>query len=229
MSDVLLRVENVRREFDGGRVQPLRGVNLTVCENDCLAILGPSGSGKTSLIHIMGGCDMPTCGRVLWRGKAVESQDDWRRLRATEIGIVFQEFLLLPALTAIENVEMALLANGLAAAARRKKSAELLERVGLKHRLHHLPNALSGGERQRVAIARSIANGPALLLADEPTGNLDSANAEMIAALLLDIQRTYGTALVMVTHDTALAARCTRQVTIRDGLIIDDDRTVRTA
>lgn len=121
MSDALLRVENVRREFDGGRVQPLRGVNLTVCENDCLAILGPSGSGKTSLIHIMGGCDVPTRGRVLWRGKTVESQDDWRRLRATEIGIVFQEFLLLPALTAIENVEMALLANGLGAAARRKK------------------------------------------------------------------------------------------------------------
>ena len=229
MSEALLRVENVHREFDGGRVQPLRGVNLTVWENDCLAILGKSGSGKSSLIHIMGGCDLPTSGQVLWRGSAVESQDAWRRLRATQIGIVFQEFLLLPALTAIENVEMALLANGMGATARRRRSEELLERVGLKDRFHHLPNALSGGERQRVAIARSIANDPVLLLADEPTGNLDSANADMIADLLLDIQRVHGTALVMVTHDPALADRCARRVTIRDGLIVDGELAARAA
>jgi putative ABC transport system ATP-binding protein len=222
MSEMLLRVENVRREFDGGRVKALRGVNLSIAAGDCLAILGKSGSGKSTLIHIMGGCDQPSSGTVYWRGRAIARQGEWRRLRATEIGIVFQEFLLLPALTALENVEMALLANGGGAAERRRRSAELLLQVGLQDRADHLPNALSGGERQRVAIARSIANRPHLLLADEPTGNLDSANAEMIADLLLDIQRTHGTTLVLVTHDENLALRCTRRAVIKDGIIAEE-------
>lgn len=222
MSEMLLRVENVRREFDGGRVKALRGVNLSVAAGDCLAILGKSGSGKSSLIHIMGGCDQPSNGTVYWRGRAIERQDEWRTLRATQIGIVFQEFLLLPALTALENVEMALLANKMKAAERRRRSTDLLVQVGLQDRFDHLPSALSGGERQRVAIARSIANRPSLLLADEPTGNLDSANAEMIADLLLDIQRTQGTALVLVTHDESLAARCARRMVIKDGVIQED-------
>ena len=189
MSEALLRVENVHREFDGGRVRPLRGVNLTVWENACLAILGKSGSGKSSLIHIMGGCDLPTSGQVLWRGSAVQSQDAWRRLRATQIGIVFQEFLLLPALTAIENVEMALLANGMGATARRRRSEALLERVGLKDRFHHLPNALSGGERQRVAIARALVRDPAAYLMDDPISALDARLREETRVELKRIQR----------------------------------------
>lgn len=221
----LIRVENVSRIFEDGGVVALRDVSLSICFRDCVAILGKSGSGKSSLIHILGGCDSPTSGGVYWRGELVRDQEEWRRLRATEIGIIFQEFHLLPALTSIENVEMALMGKGLSSQARRNRSAELLERVGLATRLHHLPTALSGGERQRVAIARSIANQPALLLADEPTGNLDSANAVSIMDLLLEIQKTHGTALVIVTHDESLAERCTRRVLIKDGLIVDDRLT----
>jgi putative ABC transport system ATP-binding protein len=221
----LIRIENVTRVFEDGGVVALRGVSLSIHAEDCVAILGKSGSGKSSLIHIMGGCDSPTSGKVYWRGEPVSDQQRWRLLRATEIGIIFQEFHLLPALTAIENVEMALMGKGVSSNERRRRSAQLLERVGLAARMDHLPGALSGGERQRVAIARSIANNPSLLLADEPTGNLDSANAAMILDLLLDIQQTHGTALVLVTHDESLAARCLRRVTIKDGLIMDDRLT----
>jgi ABC-type lipoprotein export system ATPase subunit len=218
----LIRIENVTRAFEGGAVVALRNVSLSIHSRDCLAILGKSGSGKSSLIHILGGCDSPTSGSVYWLEQPVRDQHRWRLLRATQIGIIFQEFHLLPALTAIENVEMALMGKGISSKERRRRSADLLERVGLEARMHHLPTALSGGERQRVAIARSIANEPSLLLADEPTGNLDSANAALIVDLLLEIQQTHGTALVMVTHDESLAARCLRRVTIKDGLIIGD-------
>jgi putative ABC transport system ATP-binding protein len=221
----LIRIENVTRVFENGAVAALRGVSLSIHAGDCVAIIGKSGSGKSSLIHIMGGCDSPTSGKVYWRGEPVRDQQRWRSLRATEIGIIFQEFHLLPALTAIENVEMALMGKGISSKERRRRSAELLERVGLAARVDHLPGALSGGERQRVAIARSIANNPSLLLADEPTGNLDSANATLIVDLLLEIQQTHGTALVLVTHDEGLAARCLRRVTIKDGLIMDDRLT----
>ncbi len=221
----LIQIENVTRVYDDGGVVALRGVSLSIHAGDCVAIIGKSGSGKSSVIHIMAGCDSPTSGNVYWRGEPVRDQQRWRMLRATEIGIIFQEFHLLPALTAIENVEMALMGKGISSNERRRRSAELLERVGLAARVDHLPSALSGGERQRVAIARSIANNPSLLLADEPTGNLDSANAALIVDLLLEIQRTHGTALVMVTHDESLAARCQRRVTIKDGLILDDRLT----
>ncbi len=221
----LIYVDNVTRSFDEGGVTALRGVSLGIYPGDCVAILGKSGSGKSSLIQIMGGCDTPTSGQVIWREEPVRDQQEWRALRASEIGIIFQEFLLLPALTAIENVEMALLGKGASAKERKARATQLLEMVGLGNRLRHLPSALSGGERQRVAIARSLANHPALLLADEPTGNLDSANAAAIVDLLLDLQKTQGTALVMVTHDESLAALCQRRVRIKDGLIIDDGLT----
>lgn len=221
----LIYVDNVTRAYDGGGVMALRGVSLGIFPGDCVAILGKSGSGKSSLIQIMGGCDTPTSGQVIWREEPVRDQGEWQVLRASEIGIIFQEFLLLPALTALENVEMALMGKGASAKERKAHATQLLEMVGLASRLRHLPSALSGGERQRVAIARSLANKPALLLADEPTGNLDSANAEAIVDLLLDLQRTQGTALVMVTHDEGLAARCRRRVRIKDGLIVDDGLT----
>jgi ABC-type lipoprotein export system ATPase subunit len=221
----LIRAENVSRIYSDGDVVALRDVNLAIPPGDCVAILGKSGSGKSSLMHILGGCDSPTSGVVYWREEPVRSQEAWRRLRANEIGIIFQEFLLLPALTAIENVEMALMGKGLSAQQRQSRSAELLERVGLGARRDHLPSALSGGERQRVAIARSIANAPELVLADEPTGNLDSANSAAIVELLLEIQRTHGTALVIITHDEAIARQCQRRVVIKDGAIVDDQRT----
>jgi putative ABC transport system ATP-binding protein len=188
----LIYVENITRSYENGAVVALRKVSLKIYAGDCVAILGKSGSGKSSLIQIMGGCDSPTSGTVFWREEPVRNQQEWRELRATEIGIIFQEFLLLSVLTAIENVEMALMGRGLSAKERNLRAAELLGMVGLGKRLHHLPSALSGGERQRVAIARSIANNPALILADEPTGNLDSANAAAIIDLLLEIQKTHG-------------------------------------
>jgi predicted ABC-type transport system involved in lysophospholipase L1 biosynthesis ATPase subunit len=218
----LVRLERVSRTFDDGAVVALRDVDLAIHAGDCVGVLGPSGSGKSSLIHLMGGCDMPTAGRIYWRGAVMTSIAAWSRVRGLEIGVVFQDYLLLPTLTALENVEMALMRRGLSASARRRRAAELLEQTGLKSRMGHLPFALSGGERQRVAIARSIANRPALLLADEPTGNLDSANARAIADLLFEIQSAEGAALVLVTHDGALAARCSRTVRIKDGAIVSD-------
>ena len=218
----LIRLENVSRTFDNGAVVALSDVRLSTYAKDCVAILGKSGSGKSTLIHILSGCDEATCGMVCWCDEPVRDQRMWRMLRATQIGIVFQEFHLLPTLTAMENVELALMEKGMSSRERKRRAAELLTRVGLETRMRHLPAALSGGERQRVAIARSIANKPALLLADEPTGNLDTANAASIMDLLLEIQQTHGTALVLATHDESLAVRCRRRVMIKDGRIVDD-------
>src|SRR5271165_1920213 len=218
----LIRLENVTRSFDGDAVVALRDVSFSTDARDCVAISGRSGSGKSTLIHILSGCDEATSGRVYWREEPVRAQRNWRLLRATQIGIIFQEFHLLPTLTAMENVELALMGKGITSRERTRRAAELLARVGLETRMRHLPAALSGGERQRVAIARSIANKPSLLLADEPTGNLDSANAASIMDLLLEIQQTHGAALVLATHDESLAMRCRRRVTLKDGRIIDD-------
>ena len=173
-SPALIALDSVSRIFDDGSVVALRGISMAVRRGEFVSIIGPSGSGKTSLIHIMAGFDLPSAGRVLWQGEAVSDRRAWTTLRRNKIGIVFQEFLLLPTLTAIENVEIAMSGTGLAAPERRKRAAALLDQVGLGDRARHLPFALSGGERQRVAIARSLANRPELLLSDEPTGNLDS-------------------------------------------------------
>ena len=218
----LLRLERVERGFDQGAVVALRGVDLKIWSGECVSVMGPSGSGKSSLVQIMAGCDAPTAGRVWWRGAAMTKLADWRAVRGVEIGVVFQDYLLLPTLTASENVEMALIGRGLPAGRRRRRAGELLERVGLEARLDHLPHALSGGERQRVAIARAIANAPMLLLADEPTGNLDSASAALVTDLLFELRRVEGAALVLVTHECTLAARCPRQIRIADGAIVGD-------
>jgi putative ABC transport system ATP-binding protein len=215
----LIRVEHVDRVYDDGAVTALRDINLIIRPNECAAIVGKSGSGKSSLIHIMSGCDAPTAGTVYWHDESIWRQEDWRRLRATRIGIVFQEFHLLPALTAAENVELALMGHCISAADRARRASSLLERVGLSDRARHLPTELSGGERQRVAIARSIANDPELILADEPTGNLDSANADAVVELLLNIRRDRGAALILVTHDESLAARCDWRIRLKDGAI----------
>jgi putative ABC transport system ATP-binding protein len=218
----LVTLDGVARVFDDGAIMALRSIDLAIPAGDCVAILGPSGSGKSSVVNLLSGIDRPTAGRVLWRDKPVTSRRAWARLRRSEIGIVFQEFHLLPTLTAAENVEMALIARGVPASKRQGLAKAALERVGLGARLKHLPHALSGGERQRVAIARSIVNAPNLLLADEPTGNLDSANAALVADLLFELQDGTGMTLVLVTHDENLAARCRRCVRISDGVIAED-------
>lgn len=218
----LIRLEAVSRVFDSGAVVALRQIDLRISHGECVAILGASGSGKSSIVNMLSGIDRPTSGRVYWKDHPVTSRKEWSALRANSIGIVFQEFHLLPTLTALENVEIALFGRGLSAQERRERASKSLERVGLSARQHHLPHALSGGERQRVAVARSLVNEPELILADEPTGNLDSANAAMVVDLLFELRRVGAAALVLVTHDEALARRCPRCIRVSDGEIIED-------
>jgi putative ABC transport system ATP-binding protein len=223
----LLRLEGVGRIFDGGLVVALQDIDLSIHSGEVIAVVGQSGSGKTSLINIIGGCESPTFGRIYWKGVLLQRFSAWAPIRGSEIGRVFQDFLLLPALTAIENVEMTMMAKGVPSAERRRRAARLLDKVGLGVRLHHLPSALSGGERQRVAIARAIANQPKLLLADEPTGNLDTKNAATVLDLLFEVQREHGMTFIVVTHDDSLAARCQRCIRMKDGRIVDDSRARR--
>jgi putative ABC transport system ATP-binding protein len=195
-------------------------VTLQIAAGDHLAIRGPSGCGKSTLLHMLGCVETPTSGTLLFRGDDVTKLSDRQRslLRLRQIGFVFQRFFLLPMLTAAENIELPQSESGVPKAEQRKRTRELLEYVGLAARADHRPSELSGGEMQRVAIARALANRPGLLLADEPTGELDRTTGEQIAALL-DRVNADGTALVIVTHDPALAERCTRVLTMRDGRI----------
>jgi len=201
-----------------GPVTAVADVTLRIAPGDHLAIRGPSGCGKSTLLHMLGCVETPTAGTLLFQGDDVTKLSDRQRslLRLRQIGFVFQRFFLLPMLTAAENIELPQSEADVPKAERRKRTRELLDYVGLAARADHRPSELSGGEMQRVAIARALANRPGLLLADEPTGELDHATGEQIAALL-DRVNADGTALVIVTHDPALAERCTRVLTMRDG------------
>ena len=209
-------------QLDGLAVPALRGVSLTVPAGDYAAIVGPSGSGKSTLMHLLGGLDRPTTGTLRIAGRSVTelSATELARLRNRTIGFVFQAFHLLPRTTAVDNVALPLVYGGARAGERRRRAAEMLDRVGLAHRLRHRPNQLSGGEQQRVAIARALVTGPSLLLADEPTGNLDSLSGQEVLALLQNLQRQFGTTVLMVTHDPKAAAVCDRILTMEDGRLI---------
>jgi putative ABC transport system ATP-binding protein len=204
-----------------GPVEALRDVSITVARGDYVAISGPSGCGKSTLLHVLGAVDTPSAGSLLFEGRPVDTlRDDERsRLRLTRIGFVFQRFYLLPMLTAFENVELVQSEAGRSPAQRRARTAELLDYVGLADRGGHRPSQLSGGEMQRVAVARALANAPALVLADEPTGELDDETGEQIAALFDRVNRD-GTALVIVTHNAALAARAKRRLQMRSGRLL---------
>jgi putative ABC transport system ATP-binding protein len=215
-----MALEHVGHAFDNGRIVALNDVNLTFGEGESVAVLGASGSGKTTLILVMCGIRIPTTGVLRWKGESVTTLRQWTDLRRSEIGIVFQDFNLFSTLTASENVEVAMFGSGLSSAERRRRAEQALDTVGLSDRATHLPQELSGGERQRVAIARSIINNPKLILADEPTGNLDSVNAHAILDLLFDLQRARGVTLIIVSHAPDQAGRCSRQINMKDGKVV---------
>jgi len=214
----------VTREYQLGGVEvpALRGVSVTIPPGDHVAILGPSGSGKSTLMHLLGGLDRPTSGVLRIAGRDIRElgATELARLRNRTIGFVFQSFHLLPRTTAVDNVALPLVYAGVRAGDRRRRAEELLDRVGLHHRLRHRPNQLSGGEQQRVAIARALVTGPSLLLADEPTGNLDSATGADVLDLLEELNQESGVAVVVVTHEREVAARAARQIRMRDGLVV---------
>jgi putative ABC transport system ATP-binding protein len=207
------------------RVEALRGVDLTIERGEFLAIMGPSGSGKSTLLHLLGGVDTPSGGQVLLEGVDLASLSDDQRtiMRRQRIGFVFQTFNLLPTISAKRNVSLPLELDAAATDEAQKRAQASLELVGMEHRGSHFPSALSGGEQQRVAIARALVIKPALLLADEPTGNLDSTNGRQVTALLRKLVDEHGQTIVMVTHDRGVAAHADRLVYLRDGLIDSDN------
>ena len=220
----VLELDRVRKVYPGTPpVEPVRGVTMTVARGELVAVVGPSGSGKTTLLHLMAALDRPTSGEVRVAGQALGTLSDRRLsgLRAHRLGVVFQQFFLLESLSAVDNVATGLLYRGVAGAARRRLARAALERVGLGHRLRHRPSELSGGERQRVAIARALVGRPEVVLADEPTGNLDSGASADLVALLRALNQE-GVTLVVVTHDQSVAAAMTRQVELHDGQVVRD-------
>ncbi len=226
MSDRVIHVENLVREYVMGteRVQALRGLTLTIRRNEYVAIMGPSGSGKSTFMNLIGCLDTPNGGSYWLSGQEVSrlSDDALARVRNREIGFVFQTFNLLPRASALHNVELPLVYAGVSAKERRDRAVEALTRVGLAQRMHHKPNELSGGQRQRVAIARALVNRPSLLLADEPTGNLDSTTSEEIMRVFRELHQQ-GQTIVVVTHEPSIAEHAERVVVLRDGRL-DSDR-----
>jgi len=225
MKKTMLELKDVWKIYTmkGVETQALRGVSLSVKKGEYAAIIGASGSGKSTLMHIMGCLDTPTKGSVFVDGMDVSrlSEDELARIRREKIGFVFQAYNLINGLTALENVSLPMRCEGHGRGEALKKAKELLAKVGLEKRLHHKPNEMSGGEQQRVAIARSLINNPEVLLADEPTGNLDSKSGREIFELLENLHRKTGKTIIIVTHDINLAKRAHREIRIKDGKIAD--------
>jgi putative ABC transport system ATP-binding protein len=223
----VIRVRALTRAYDMGteRILALRGVTLDIARNEYVAIMGPSGSGKSTMMNLLGCLDTPTSGEYWLNGQEVSrlSDDALARVRNREIGFVFQTFNLLPRASALHNVELPLVYAGIGGRERRDRALEALTRVGLADRVHHRPNELSGGQRQRVAIARALVNRPSILLADEPTGNLDSVTSEEIMAVFTGLHRA-GQTVIMVTHEPDIAAHAERVVVLRDGRLETDRR-----
>jgi putative ABC transport system ATP-binding protein len=222
----LIQAHNLTKVYGSGptAVTALSAVNLSIAPGEFVAVMGPSGCGKSTLMHLLGGLDRPTGGHVQIDGSALNdlSDDALTRLRRRKIGFIFQFYNLIPVLTALENTAMPLILDGVKPAAARQKAAEWLDRVGLEQRGAHRPDELSGGQQQRVAIARALVSDPVLILADEPTGNLDSRASDEIAALLRQVSDEWGRAVVMVTHDPRIAAYADRIVFLKDGRIVDE-------
>jgi len=223
--DIVILTHKLTREYDMGLelVRALRGVSVQIRKNEYVAVMGPSGSGKSTLMNLVGCLDTPTSGEYWLNGQKVSDlrDDELARIRNKEIGFVFQTFNLLPRADALHNVELPLIYAGMSGRTRRERAEHALERVGLADRMDHKPNELSGGQRQRVAIARALVNEPSILLADEPTGNLDSTTSQEIMAVFAELHRQ-GQTVVMVTHEHDIAAHAARVITLRDGLVATD-------
>ncbi|MDQ3266912.1 MAG: ABC transporter ATP-binding protein [Myxococcota bacterium] len=222
---MLIEVKDLARHYTvgGEEVRALQGVSFGINKGEWLAIVGQSGSGKSTLMNLLGCLDTPTSGRYLLNGHAVAtmSDDELAQIRNQEIGFIFQTFQLLPRETALQNVELPLVYRGMRAKERKERARAALDKVQLTHRMHHKPNELSGGQRQRVAIARALVTEPSLLLADEPTGNLDSTTGEEIVGLFEQLYKA-GHTIILVTHEPKLAARCPRAVRLSDGKVVAD-------
>lgn len=228
-SEVVFEAKGLKKEYDDGCVQALRGVDFRIMQGEFVVIIGPSGCGKTTLLQMLGALDKPSGGILNYRGQSLVDLVDASSYRAHEIGIIFQAFHLLPTFTAVENVQMPMFETERPQAQRTERAAELLKLVGLGHRMNHFPTKLSGGEKQRVAIARSLANGPMVLLADEPTGNLDSENSKNILELIIRLRREQNMTLVLVTHDLNIARMATRTIEMKDGQIVSDQQAPQPA
>jgi len=223
---MLIKLDQIKKTYQIGTVEvpALKNINLQLSKNEYIAIMGPSGSGKSTLMNILGCLDTPTDGTYLLNGNLVSkmSDDELAEIRNREIGFVFQTFNLLPRATALHNVELPLIYNGTAASKRRQLAEQALDKVGLAERMHHKPNELSGGQRQRVAIARALVNNPSIILADEPTGNLDSKTGEEIMEIF-EVLHDGGNTIVLVTHEEYIAEHSDRIIRLRDGLVERDE------
>ena len=221
--DALIETRGLTKIYgDGQGVRALDGVDVTIGQGEMLAVMGPSGSGKSTLLNMVGGLDLPTSGQVVIDGQDLARVRNLDRFRAQTVGFVFQLHNLLPTLTALENVEVPMRGQSMRRGTRRKRAKELLDLVGLADRMDHLPSQLSGGQRQRVAVARALANNPRLILADEPTGSLDTAAGDEVMELLAELRKSQGTTVIVVSHDRRVARATERILTMRDGRIIDD-------
>jgi len=227
-NDAIIKLVRVTKTYGAEeKVHALENINLEIKRGETIAVMGVSGSGKSTLLNLIGGLDVPTSGSVLFDDidLAALGDDQCTRLRREKIGMIFQTFNLLPTLTGLENVALTLRLQGSSRRQSEARALELLERVDLSQRASHLPDEMSGGERQRVAIARALVFNPPLLLADEPTGNLDSATGESILKLLDKLHKEFSTSIILVTHNELAASHCERQITLRDGQIVKDERT----
>jgi ABC-type lipoprotein export system ATPase subunit len=218
----LIRCERIQRLYPDGNVAALAEIDLGIGQGEYIAVMGPSGSGKSTLLNLIGGLDLPTAGEIYFAGEPLSRPGLMDELRIRKIGFVFQAFHLLPTLSACENVQIPMFEGPLSASARRRRAEMLLGEVGMSHRLNHLPTQLSGGERQRVAVARALANDPLVLLADEPTGNLDTVTGEEILKLFDRMHQERNLTILLVTHSPEIAERAQRLIRLRDGRVIED-------
>lgn len=219
MSDLAVRTRDLVKRYDGAGITALAGVSIDVERGHYLCIMGPSGSGKSTFLNLVGGLDVPTSGEVVLNGRSLATERNLDVVRAREVGFVFQLHNLIPTLTSLENVEIPMMAVGVARNERRSRAVDLLTQVGLSHRLHSVATRLSGGERQRVSIARALANRPGLILADEPTGDVDSKTGEQIMACIHEARKQSGATLVVVTHNPELARGADRTLHMKDGVL----------